>query len=453
MSPVDPVAADPRPEAGATRAAVTVPTFADGGSPRTLADWLAWQESLHPHEIELGLERCRAVAQRMGLLPVAYTTLTVAGTNGKGSTVALLDAIYRRAGYRVATYTSPHLLRYNERIRVNGACADDARICAAFERVEQAREGTPLTFFEFGTLAALAIFAEAAPDVAVLEVGMGGRLDAVNIVDADVAVIATLDIDHVEFLGRTREAIAREKAGIMRAGRPAVCSDPAAPASLAECALQVGAELALLGAGFNYADKGETWTWWSGDSVLEGLPRPALSGSYQLRNASGVLKAVDLLQGKHPVPAAVIAEALAQTTLPGRFQRIPGEVEIVLDVAHNAQAVDTFVATLRALPRVPRTHVVLGMLKTKDRLSAMSALADIADEWHLATVQAAKGASADELHATWRQLPRKAPASCHASVAEAFAAARAAARPGERVVAVGSFITVGEVLRIVAPTP
>ncbi|MGE3774254.1 MAG: folylpolyglutamate synthase/dihydrofolate synthase family protein, partial [Gammaproteobacteria bacterium] len=274
---------------------------------------------------------------------------------------------------------------------------------------------------------------------------------AVNIVDADVAVIATLDIDHVEFLGRSREAIAREKAGIMRTGRPAVCSDPAAPASLLECATHVGAALSLLGAGFNFADKGDTWTWWSGDTVLEGLPRPALSGSYQLRNASGVLKAIDLLQPRHPVARATIAEALARTTLRGRFQRLPGEVEIVLDVAHNAQAVDTFVATLRTLPRAPRTQVVLGMLTTKDRLSAMSALAEIADEWQLATVQAPKGASAEELHATWRQLPRRAPAARHASVAAAYAAARAAARPGDRIVAVGSFITVGEVLRIVAP--
>lgn len=418
---------------------------------RTLADWLAWQESLHPKEIELGLERCRAVAERMALLPVPYTAITVAGTNGKGSTVALLDAIYRRAGYRVATYTSPHLIHYNERIRIAGECADDARICAAFERVERARRGVPLTFFEFGTLAALAIFADAAPDIAVLEVGMGGRLDAVNLVDADVAVLATLDIDHVEFLGRTREAIAREKAGIMRAGRPAVCSDPAAPSSLRESATQSGAVLSLLGVDFHFADKGETWSWWSGDTVLEELPHPALSGSYQLRNASGVLKAVDLLQTRHPVAPARIAEALAATTLRGRFQRVPGAVEIVLDVAHNAQAVDTFVSTLRTLPPARRTQVVLGMLTTKDRLSAMSALAEVADEWQLATVQAAKGASADELYATWQRLPRRAPATRHASVAAAFAAARAAARPGDRIIAVGSFITVGEVLRIVAP--
>lgn len=416
-----------------------------------MADWLAWQETLHPKDIELGLERCRTVAARMGLLPVAYTSVVVAGTNGKGSTVAMLDAIYRRAGYRVATYTSPHLLRYNERIKVDGHCADDASICAAFERVERARGDIPLTFFEFGTLAALAIFEGAAPDLAVLEVGMGGRLDAVNIVDADASVIATLDIDHVEFLGHTREAIAREKAGIMREGRPAICSDPAAPTSLVDCASAAGARLALLGQDFHFADKGDTWTWWSGASVLEDLPRPSLSGSYQLRNAAGVLAAVDALQARHPVSPAQIAEALRSTVLRGRFQRLPGPVEVVLDVAHNAQAVAHFVATLRGLPGATRTHVILGMLRTKDRLSAMGSLAEVADQWHFATVNAAKAASADELYETWRELPRRAPAACHASVEAAWRAAVGAARPGDRIVAVGSFITVGEVLRLVAP--
>ncbi len=418
---------------------------------RSLADWLAWQESLHPKDIELGLERCRTVAARMQLLPVAYTEIVVAGTNGKGSTVAMLDSIYRMAGYRVATYTSPHLLRYNERIKIDGECADDARICAAFERVEQARGDIPLTFFEFGTLAALAIFQDDTPDIAILEVGMGGRLDAVNIVDADVAVIATLDIDHIEWLGTTRDAIAREKAGIMRAGRPAVCSDPAAPATLIDSAVTLGARLELLGQSFHFADKGETWTWWSTDTVLEGLPRPSLSGSYQLRNASGVLKAVDVLQPRHPVSAAQIADALRSTVLRGRFQCVSGPVEVVLDVAHNAQAVEHFVATLKSLPAAPTTHVVLGMLGTKDRLSAMTSLAQVADHWYFATVNAAKAASAEELYATWRRLPRRAPAACHASVESAYRAAANTARPGDRIIAVGSFITVGEVLRLVAP--
>ena len=245
-----------------------------GAAAGALQAWLAWQETLHGRDIELGLERCRAVASRLGVLNPRHTVITVAGTNGKGSTVAMLERIFRAGGYRVATYTSPHLLRYNERIRLQNVPVDDARICAAFAAVEAVREGVPLTVFEYGTLAALHVFKAAQPDIAILEVGMGGRLDAVNVVDPDVAVIATLDIDHVEFLGGTREEIAREKAGIMRADRPAVCSDPAVPVSLVETAHAVGAHLSLLGQHFHFADHGAHWTWWSGDELLESLPLP-----------------------------------------------------------------------------------------------------------------------------------------------------------------------------------
>lgn len=423
------------PEAGPSAAA-----------PGTLAEWLAWQGSLHAHDIVLGLERCRAVAERMGLLPVNCPVITVGGTNGKGSTVAMLERIYRDAGYRVGAYTSPHLVRYNERIRVNGEAAVDARLCAAFARVEAARQGTPLTVFEFGTLAALEIFADSHLDLAILEVGMGGRLDAVNIVDADVAVIAAIDIDHVEFLGTTRDAIAIEKAGIMRRGRPAVCSDPQVPQSLVDAAAAHGAVLALLGQSFHFAAHGTHWTWWSGDTVLEELPLPGLSGAYQLRNAAGVLKAVQCLDARLPVSAAQLAQGLAATRLPGRFQRIAGEVELVLDVAHNAQAVDTFVATLLTLPAVPATHVVLGMLNTKDHASVMRSLNRVVDHWHLATISARHGASSAALEQIARKLSPRRPVDCHDSVAAALAGARRAARAGDRILVVGSFITVGEVL-------
>lgn len=419
-------------------------------TPATLEQWLAWQGSLHVHDIVLGLERCRAVAERMGLLPVPHPVIAVGGTNGKGSTVAMLERIYRDAGYRVGAYTSPHLVRYNERIRVDGEAADDARLCAAFASVEAARQGVPLTVFEFGTLAALEIFAASGLDLAILEVGMGGRLDAVNIVDADVAVIATIDIDHVEFLGSTREAIAIEKAGIMRRGRPAVCSDPRAPESLIEAAAACGATLALLGQSFHFADHGSHWTWWSGDTVLEDLPRPGLSGAYQLRNAAGVLEAVQSLVARLPVDAAQIAQGLAATRLPGRFQRVPGEVELVLDVAHNAQAVDTFVATLQTLPPVPATHVVLGMLNTKDHASVMRSLSRVVDHWHLATVSARHGATSKELERTWRSLSPRRRADCYDSVAAALAGARGNSRSGDRILVVGSFITVGEVLAMLA---
>ena len=431
-----------------------LPADSAPGVRRTLGDWLRWQESLHPTEIELGLERCRAVAARLGLLSPTATVITVAGTNGKGSTVAMLDSIYRLAGYRVGTYTSPHLLRYNERITLNGMPVDDDTICAAFEQVEAARADTPLTFFEFGTLAALVIFARAGLELVILEVGMGGRLDAVNIIDPTVAVIATLDIDHVEWLGHTREAIAREKAGIMRRATPAVCSDPAVPQSLLDCAESLGAGLALLGVDYHFQPTEAGWTWWSGEVVLEDLPRPALMGAYQLRNAAGVLKVIDLLQAAHAITPAQIAHGLEAVSLRGRFQRLPGAVETILDVAHNAQAVAAFVANLDALPACPRTHVVLGMLKTKDHLSVMRTLATRVDCWHLATVEAARGARASELLETLRQLQIKAPARAHDSVAAAWAAALGEARPGERVLVVGSFVTVGEVLRLIElPVP
>ena len=420
-------------------------------SPRTLGDWLAWQESLHPKDIELGLERCRVVAERMGLLPAPYTVIVVGGTNGKGSSVALLECIYRGAGYRVAAYTSPHLLRYNERIKIGHEAASDAQICAAFCAVEQARQGIALTVFEFGTLAALAIFAGSELDLAILEVGMGGRLDAVNIVDADVAVIATLDIDHVEFLGRTREAIAREKAGIMRPGRPAICSDPQVPQSLITAALAVGAPPELLGQSFHFEDHQDDWTWWSGDCVLDHLPQPSLRGSYQLRNAAGVLKTVQCLSARHPVTKDQIANALIGTVLPGRFQHLSGPVEFILDVAHNAQAVEVFVATLMTLPAPRRTHVILGMLRTKDRASVMHSLSRVVDQWHLATVSARQGATSTELYETWQGLVRRGAARTYSSVREAHAGAVQMAQAGDRILTVGSFITVGEVLGIVQP--
>ena len=417
---------------------------------RTLVEWLAWQESLHPKDIELDLERCRAVAERMGLLPPPYTVITVGGTNGKGSTVAMLERIYREAGYRVATYTSPHLVRYNERIQIMHEPVDDAPICEAFAAVELAREEIPLTVFEFGTLTALQLFTDAALDLAILEVGMGGRLDAVNVVDADVAVIATLDIDHVEWLGHTREAIAREKAGIMRAGRPAICSDPQVPQSLIDAAAARGAPLDLLGQSFYFVDDDGQWTWWSPDCVLDHLPKPSLVGGYQLRNASGVLKAVERLQGRHPVSKDQIMRALATTVLPGRFQRFPGAVEFILDVAHNAQAVEYFVATLMTLPAVAKTHVILGMLSTKDRASAMQSLSKVVDHWHLATVSARHGATCDELYETWTTLSRRAPATQYTSVAGAYVGALEHSVAGQRILVVGSFITVGEVLQCLA---
>lgn len=413
----------------------------------TLHEWLRWQESLHVTDIELGLERCRVVADAMELKAPAKTVVTVAGTNGKGSSVAMLDSIWRAAGYTVATYTSPHLLRYNERIRVNGNEATDAAICAAFQRIELARGETPLTYFEFGTLAALTLFSEADPDIAILEVGLGGRLDAVNIVDADVALIATIGIDHVEFLGADRESIALEKAGIMRAGKPAVCSDVDMPSSLSLRAAELGVALEVLGTTYRFSDDGSSWSWWSGDTAYAELPKPNLTGTYQLSNAAGVLRVIDLLSERLPVPAAALKRGLVDVDLAGRFQRLPGNIETIVDVAHNAQAVAAFVSALRQQPAAARTHVILGMLRVKDRESVIEALAPVADTWHLATVVARRGATSAELLESFRRVLGNGPkAETYDSVASAYRAVCAAAAPDDRIVALGSFLVVAEVV-------
>jgi len=413
----------------------------------SLADWLAWQESLHVVDIELGLDRCRLVATKMGLKSPAKTVVTVAGTNGKGSSVAMLDAIWREAGFSVGAYTSPHLLVYNERICVNGAPVPDADICVAFQRIETARGATPLTYFEFGTLAALWLFSEATLDIAILEVGLGGRLDAVNIVDADIALITAIGIDHVEFLGDTRELIAMEKAGIMHAGKPAVCSDTDLPVSIKQVARDLPTRLEVLGGSYRYADEGAYWSWWSGETLKTTLPKPNLEGDYQVCNAAGVLKVIDLLQDTHSVSDEAIARGLRNVRLPGRFQRIPGVVEVILDVAHNAQAVEMFVRTLAELPIPGRTHVLLGMLRVKDRDAVIRLLEPVADTWHLATIVGRRGATCDELQVSLkRTLGIHRNVRTYDSVASAYHGVAAMAEPGERIVALGSFLVVSDVM-------
>jgi dihydrofolate synthase/folylpolyglutamate synthase len=413
----------------------------------SLGDWLAWQESLHIADIELGLDRCASIGHKMGVTKPANIVVSVAGTNGKGSSVALLDAIWRNAGYRVATYTSPHLLRYNERIQINGEPASDEVICAAFERVERARGSTKLTYFEFGTLAALSAFCEASCDIVILEVGLGGRLDAVNIVDADVALIAAIGIDHVEYLGNTRAIIGLEKGGIMRPGARAVCSDPHVPRSLIRMAAELPCELEILGDAYRYTNDGDTWTWWSDGSVKSALPKPQLVGNYQLSNAAGVLKVIDILQHKVATSERAIVAGLRDASLLGRFQVMPGDVEIVLDVAHNAQAVEAFVENLTTLPEANKTHVLLGMMKVKDRASVLRCLNRIADTWHLATIHTRGGATSEELYLSLRNaLGKRKRATTYGSVSEAFSGTKSVAKLGDRIIAIGSFVVVSEIL-------
>ena len=411
-----------------------------------LADWLTWQDSLHPSKIDLGLERVVAVARRLEVLQPGYRVVTVAGTNGKGSSVALLEAIYRSAGYRTGSYTSPHLLRYNERIRIDGREVDDAALCAAFERVDQARDGVSLTYFEFGTLAALLLFDTAGLDIALLEVGMGGRLDAVNIIDADVALVTSIGIDHSAWLGNDRETIGREKAGIFRAGRPAVCSDPSPPTSLRQHAAGIGAHCYALGVDFTRTRAGQHWNWRGWHAAHDALPLPALAGEWQLDNAAGVLAVVDLLDAHLPVSRDALEQALRTVRLAGRFQVFPGMPQVILDVAHNPDSAVMLSRQLRASPVAGRTWLVLGMLVDKDVAAFAAALDGCIDCWCLAGLAVTRGLPAEVLAQRIAMPGKHREIRLFDTVTAALAQALELAAPADRIVVSGSFITVGEAL-------
>ncbi|WP_127477463.1 bifunctional tetrahydrofolate synthase/dihydrofolate synthase [Sulfurivermis fontis] len=413
----------------------------------SLAAWLEWQETLHPSTIDLGLERVAAVLRRLHPAPPPFVVITVGGTNGKGSTVAMLDAILRAGGYRVGAYTSPHLLRYNERVRLDGEMVDDAALCDAFARIDAARGDISLTYFEFGTLAALDIFWHAGVDVAILEVGMGGRLDAVNVLDADVALVTTVDIDHAQWLGETREAIAFEKAGIYRGGRPAVYGSPDAPQTLLDHAAAIGAPLFRYGRDFGARPEGEGWRWWGGGQERHALPLPALRGRSQLQNAAGVLMALAAVAHRLPLDQAQIRAGLLAATLPGRFQIQPGEVVRILDVAHNPQAAAELAANLAAMPCAGRTLAVVGMLADKDMAGALGQLRDAIDHWYAAALQVPRGATTAQLTAALAAAGTGAErVTACGDVTAALAQAQAAARAGDRIVVFGSFYTVAEAL-------
>lgn len=403
---------------------------------------MAWIESAHPRTIEMDLERVGAVADRMGLRPFPAECFTVAGTNGKGSCALILERILTAAGRRVGTYTSPHLLRYNERVRVAGREADDDVLCAAFEAVEEMRGEVPLTYFEYGTLAALHVFREAGVDAAVLEVGMGGRLDAVNILDADVSAITGIGLDHGDWLGDTREAVGREKAGVFRRGRPAVCADRDPPASVTEASAGMGAVLYRIGADFELTVADDAWRWrdWRGRRM-------------KLRPVSGLLPdnlaaALAALAVRDALPeAAAIDAALAGFSIPGRRQTVPGEVPLVLDVAHNAEAAALLARWLADRPVPGRTHLVLGMLGNKPVEAVAEALAPEVTRLFAAGLPDVDGGLNGPALAA--RLPSRA--EVHEDVPAALAAARAAAEAGDRILVCGSFYTVGaamEALRL-----
>lgn len=421
--------------------------------PSGLDGWLARIEALHPRGsagIELGLERAAAVKERLAQHETC-PVIVVGGTNGKGSTCAMLERILLAAGYRVGLYTSPHLLRYNERVRVNGLPAPDATLCHAFERVERARGDVALTYFEFGTLAAWEAFAEAAPEVVILEVGLGGRLDATNIYRPSCAVVTGIALDHMEFLGLDRESIGHEKAGIFRPGVPAICGDAQPPRSLLEHAAAVGADLRVMGRDFGYLRQEQQWLYWgpaSGGGVLRrgGLAFPALRGERQLANAACALAALDALHAVIPVAMKDIRQGLGEVELAGRFHVLPGRPAVVLDVAHNPQAARVLAANLGDQGFHRDTWAVFGMLADKDIDGVIDALQGQVTRWLPCTLEGRRAASADYLSTRLEARGIKA-AACFATPAAALAYARENAGEDDRILAFGSFLTVAAALQ------
>ena len=416
------------------------------GATRSLADWLARLEALHPTTIELGLERVRRVSDALGLAP-RFPLIVVGGTNGKGSTCAYLEAILRAAGYRTGLYTSPHLVHYNERVRIDGEAASDAALVAAFERVDAARAGTSLTYFEFGTLGAMLGFIDAGVDVAILEVGLGGRLDAVNVFDADVALVTSVDLDHMDYLGDTRDAIGFEKAGIFRPGRPAICADVAPPASLVAHAERIGADLRRVNDAYGFAREDDCWTYRGPVQTWTDLPLPSLAGSYQLGNAAGALAALEALQGRLEVGGAAICEGLVEARVRGRFERIAEAPELIVDVAHNPAAARALAAALgEPRPAAGRTFAVVGMLADKDAGGVFAALAPQVDRWWTCRPDTPRARSAEALAAILRPHASGKPVAVHENVTDALAEARKAATGNDRILVFGSFHTVAAVL-------
>jgi len=415
--------------------------------PTSLDDWLGRIERLHHRAIDLSLDRVRAVGERLAI-GFDCPLFTVGGTNGKGSTCAMLESILRAAGYRVGLYTSPHLLRFNERARVAGALAGDEALIEQFEAVERARGDISLTYFEFTTLAILRLFMAARLDVAVLEVGLGGRLDATNIVDADCAVVTSIDLDHMDYLGPTREHIGFEKAHIFRRGRPAICSDPQPPQSLLEVAHDLGADLWRFGRDFNYQGDRQQWAYGGRNIRRASLPYPALRGANQLLNAAGALAALEVLGQRLPVSQQAVRQGLLNVDIAGRFQVLPGRPTVILDVAHNPHAAAVLAENLDSMGFFPRTMAVLGMLRDKDVAGVIERVADRIDHWYLGGTAGPRGLSGPDLARILRERRPVAVVDSFDDAGTAYDAARHAAGADDRIVVFGSFLTVADVMRV-----
>ncbi|MNK20860.1 Bifunctional protein FolC [compost metagenome] len=421
--------------------------------PTTLPDWLAMLETRHSEtQINMGLDRVQAVKARMQL---AFTcpVIMVAGTNGKGSTCAMLESVLLRAGYKVGLYIKPHFLDFNERARVLGEMASDEQIVASFNAVEAVRGDTPLTYFEFTTLAILHLLSQAKLDVAILEVGLGGRLDAVNVIDADVAIVTSVDIDHTDYLGDTREAIGFEKAGIFRPGKAAICSDPVPPQSLIDHAEAIGADLWLMGRDFNYSGDKQQWNYGGREQRRNSLAYPSLRGANQILNATAVLAALEVLKLKLPVGAQEVRTGLVTVELPGRFQVLPGRPSVILDVAHNPHAASALNQNLGNMGFHPYTYAVFGSMQDKDIDGVLAAMSEHVDHWCLTGLPSPRATTASELAAKVQIMLEDKPDSSEHTVsifddpAQAFANAMSRAGENDRIVVFGSFLTVAGVMK------
>ena len=420
--------------------------------PINLADWLTRLESLHPKAIDMGLERVRQVRDALGLR-VDCPVITVGGTNGKGSTCAMLEAILLQAGYKVGLYTSPHLVHFNERARVSGEIVSDEELVAQFAAVEAARGEVSLTYFEFTTLAILRLFAQSGLDAVILEVGLGGRLDAVNVIDADVAIVTSVDIDHTEYLGVTREQIGFEKAGIFRAGRPAICSDPVPPQSLIDHAKAIGADLWLLGRDFNYSGDKQQWNYGGRSVRRSALGYPGLRGANQLLNACAALAALEALRDRLPLGAQEVRSGLAMVELPGRFQVLPGRPTVILDVAHNPHAAAALAQNLGNMGFHPYTYAVFGAMADKDIDGIIAHMKPLVDHWCVTDLPLPRAASGADIAARLSEAgvdgggtDAERSISTFASPAEAYANARSRAGENDRIAVFGSFLTVAGVI-------
>lgn len=414
-------------------------------APRSLSDWLSHLERIHPSVIDMGLDRVARVRDRLGLMP-AFPIVAVAGTNGKGSVCAMLESILSGAGYKVGVYTSPHLLRYNERVRVQGQEAADETLAHAFVRIEQARSEVSLTYFEFGTLAAMEVFTREHVDIAVLEVGLGGRLDAVNAFDSNCAVVTSVDFDHMEFLGNSRNSIGAEKAGIFRAGRPAICGEGDVPAGLLRRVEEIGARLHLIGRDFGFNADPDKWQFWSALGKRSALPYPALRGDYQLGNAATALAALEQMRERLPVDMGAIRRGLLDVQLPGRFQVLPGRPMVILDVGHNPHAARALASSLRRLPGGGRTIAVFAMLKDKDIEGVAAAMRDDVDEWLVAGLSGPRGADAERIQQALAAVRVGVPVAKFDTPVSAYQHAIRSAGQNDKILVFGSFYTVGAVL-------